>query len=151
QQRFSAPAFRQSTRFNVPLPWLPLRPAGRRYEPHIGNAANSSACLYIMGLAGREVGIRQSIYLPVEREVAYRGVLFVSAESASPVLSVSFRRHDRPDDMLAESILRPPTRRGWAKLSFQLKFPNGAVAPLEPVDFALAVKDGSRFSVDEIR
>src|SRR5205814_5279373 len=39
-QRFSAAAFRQSTRFNLPLPWLPLRAAGRRYELRSGNAAN---------------------------------------------------------------------------------------------------------------
>src|SRR5712692_3905477 len=91
-QRFSAAAFRQSTRFNLPLPWLPLRPAGRRYELRSGNAANSTSFLYLMGLAGREVGVRQSVYLPVERELTYRGVLFASAAEGALTLNVSFRR-----------------------------------------------------------
>ena len=75
-KQFSAAAFQQSARFNVPLPWLPLRPAGRRYEMRSGNAANSASYLHVMGVPGREVGIRQALYLPAERELAYRGVLF---------------------------------------------------------------------------
>ena len=68
QRRFSAPAFRESARINVPLPWLPIHSDGRRYEPRSGNAANSESYLYIMGLSGHEVGIRQAVYLPVERD-----------------------------------------------------------------------------------
>src|SRR5438552_4824498 len=100
-QRFSAAAFRESTQFNLPLPWLPLRPAGRRYDLRSGNAANSTSFLYLMGLAGREVGIRQSVYLPVERELRYQGVLFASAAEGAVTLSLSFRRHDRPAEVLA--------------------------------------------------
>jgi len=150
-KHFSAAVFRQSTRFNLPLPWLPLRSAGRRYELRSGNAANSASFLYVMGLPDREVGIRQPVYLPLERELAYRGVLFASAAEGAVALSVSFRRHDHPDDILAESTLQVPNHREWVKLSFQLKLPAGAVAPLETVDFAVAVKDDGRVSLDEIR
>ncbi len=149
-KHFSAAVFRQSTRFNLPLPWLPLRSAGRRYELRSGNAANSASFLYVMGLPDREVGIRQPVYLPLERELAYRGVLFASAAEGAVALSVSFRRHDHPDDILAESTLQVPNHREWVKLSFQLKLPAGAVAPLETVDFAVAVKDDGRVSLDEI-
>ena len=150
-KHFSAAVFRQSTRFNLPLPWLPLRPAGRRYELRSGKAANSASYLYVMGLPDREVGIRQPVYLPLERELAYRGVLFASAAEGAVALSVSFRRHDHPDDILAESTLQVANHREWAKLSFQLKLPARAVAPLETVDFAVAVKDDGRVSLDEIR
>ncbi len=150
-RHFSAAVFRQSTRLNLPLPWLPLRPVGRRYEPRSGDAANSASYLYIMGLPGREVGIRQSIYLPTERKLDYRGVLFASAAEGVVALSVSFRRHDRPDDILAESTLQVSNQEKWGKLPFQLELSAGTIAPLESVDFAVAVKDGSRVSVDEIR
>jgi alpha-L-arabinofuranosidase len=149
--RFSAAVFRQSTRFNLPLPWLPLRPSGRRYELRLGTAANSVSYLYVMGLPGSEVGIRQSIYLPVERERSYQGVLFASTAEGALTLSVSFRRHDRPNDILAESTLQVPDQGLWVKLPFQLTLAAGTVAPLETIDFAVAVKDGRRFSVDEIR
>src|SRR5713101_6935934 len=150
-QRFSAAAFRQSTRFNLPLPWLPLRPAGRRYELRSGNAANSTSFLYLMGLAGREVGVRQSVYLPVERELTYRGVLFASASEGALTLNVSFRRHDHPGEVLAKSALQVPGDGKWIKLPFQLKLPAGTVAPLDLVDFAVGVNDGERVSLDEIR
>jgi alpha-N-arabinofuranosidase len=150
-QRFSAAAFRQYTRFNLPLPWLPLRAAGRRYELRSGNAANSTSFLYLMGLQGREVGIRQSIYLPVERELTYRGVLFASAAEGAVTLSVSVRRHDHPGEILAKSALQVPGEGKWIKLPFHLKLPAGAVAPLEVVDFAVGVNDGARVSLDEVR
>ena len=150
-QRFSAAAFRQSTRFNLPLPWLPLRAAGRRYELRSGNAANFTSFLYLMGVPGREVGIRQSVYLPVERELTYRGVLFASAAEGPAMLSVSFRRHDHPGEVLAKSVLQVPGDGKWIKLPFQLSLPAGTVAPFEIVDFAVAVHNSERVSLDEIR
>jgi alpha-N-arabinofuranosidase len=150
-KQFSPAAFRQPTRFNLPLPWLPLRSSGRRYEPRSGNAANSESYLYVMGLPGREVGIRQSVYLPMERELEYRGVLFALAAEGGVSVSVSFRRHDHADDVLVESRLQVPERRQWVKVPFHLKLPDGAVTALESVDFAVAVKNGGRVSLDEIR
>lgn len=148
-QRFSAPVFRLATRFGLPLPWVPLRPTGRRYELRFGNAANSTSYLYLMG-QGREAGIRQAVYLPVERELQYRGSLFASA-AQGVTLSVSFRRHDRPDDVLARSTLQVPGEDKWIRLPFQLVLTRESVAPLESVDFAIAVEDGQRVSLDEIR
>lgn len=148
---FSAHIFQESTRLNVPLPWIPLRLDGRRYEPRFGGAVNSNAYLYVMGLQGREVGIRQSIYVPTERQLDYEGVLFALASEGSVKLSVSFRQHNQPDTILAFSELEVPNQCKWTKLTFQLKLPADALSPLEAVDFAVAVKDGGRVSLDEIR
>ena len=150
-KQFSGPAFRESTHFNVPLPWLPLHHNGRRYEPRPGNAANSEQSLYVMGLPKQEVGIRQSIYLPVERQSGYRGVLFALASEGAVNLTVSFRRHDNPAEVLVSRVLEVTQQGNWLKLPFELKLPPNAVMPLEPVDFAVAVKDGGRVSLDEIR
>lgn len=151
EKQFPGVAFRESTRMNIPLPWLPLHRDGRRYEPRSGNAANSDSYLYVMGLPGREVGIRQSLYLPIERQAEYRGVLFAFASEGTITLRVSFRRHDRPDDVLVSTALDVPEQHKWVKLGFELKLAPGVVAPLEPVDFAVAVQNGGRVSLDEIR
>ncbi len=150
-QRFRGKDFQYSTRIGLPLPWLPLWvKEGRRYEPRWGGAANSSRYLYLMGMAGREVGIRQSVYLPVQRELDYDGILFVRSHEGSRELSVSFRRHDEPGTVLASDKLLAPAAPGWHKLHFHLSLTKGAVAPFEPVDFAVAINGDYRLSVDEI-
>ncbi|MDE3180102.1 MAG: hypothetical protein KGM47_10655, partial [Acidobacteriota bacterium] len=152
QGRFSAPAFAESSRLGLPLPWVPLRPnEGWRYEPRWGHAANSERYLYVMGLEGQEVGIRQTIYLPVERELAYNGVLFASSTEGAQTLEVSFRRANQPDAVLASALLAVPGARGWHKLKFHLALSANAVAPLEPVDFAVSIRGSHRISLDEIR
>jgi alpha-N-arabinofuranosidase len=151
RQRFSTPDFEHASSIGLPLPWLPLHwKQGRRYEPRWGNAANSSQYLFLMGLPGMETGIRQSIYLPIERERTYRGSLFVSSREGSQTVIISFRRHDQPQTILARSILRSPDHPGWHELSFQLSLPPGAVAPLEPVDFVISIRGAHRISLDEI-
>ncbi len=104
-----------------------------------------------MGIAGTEVGIRQSIYVPIERETAYGGVLFAFASEGAVTLTVSFRRHDAPDDILVSTRFDVAEQGRWVKLPFTLKLPVGAVEPLRPVDFAVAVESGGRVSLDEIR
>lgn len=151
KQRFSSIEFQHASEMGLPLPWLPLRDNGWRFEPRWGNAANSERYLFMMGLPGREVGIRQSVYLPIEREVDYHGVLFAICEEGSTELTVSFRIHDKPDATLASAKVQIPAGRSWTKLPFRLKLPAGAVKPLKPLDFVLALKDGHRVSIDEIR
>jgi alpha-N-arabinofuranosidase len=151
EERFTADAFLRSTGMGLPLPWLPLRNSGMRYEPRWGHAPNSHRYLYLMGLPGREVGIRQSVYLPIERELDYQGVLFASSLEGSAELIVSFRRHDAPDTVLAAAQVQAPGGGHWARVPFHLTLSSGAVKPLEPVDFAVSLKDGQRISLDEIR
>jgi len=152
RERFSAPDFARSTERGLPLPWLPLHwDDGWRYEPRWGQAANSECYLYLMGLKDREVGIRQSVYLPIEREREYQGVLFALSNEGALDLQVSFRKHDMPDKVLVQSRVSVPGTGHWTKLPFRLTLPKGAVAALEAVDFAVSIPDDHRLAVDEIR
>jgi alpha-L-arabinofuranosidase len=151
RDHFSAPEFIHSSRDGLPLPWLPLRDVGMRFEPRWGNAANSDRYLYVMGIPGTEVGIRQAVYLPIERERDYQGVLFAMARESATDLSVSFREHGNPDGVLASTTVHVPPGNTWVKLPFHLSLPPGRVQPLTQVDFAVALTSGQRISLDEIR
>ncbi len=151
RSHFSAPEFDQSSRDGLPLPWLSLRDTGMRFEPRWGDAANSERYLYVMGLLGKEVGIRQAIYLPIEREREYQGVLFAISREGATELSVSFREHGNPDGILASTTVLVPEGATWVKLPFHLTLPAGRVQPLTLVDFAVALTSGQRISLDDIR
>jgi len=66
-------------------------------------------------------------------------------------LQVSFRKHDMPDRILAQSRVSVPGTGHWTKLPFRLSLPKGAVAALEAVDFAVSIEGDYRLAVDEIR
>ena len=150
--KFLTPPFRRSTNMGLHLPWLPLREKdGWRYEPRWGNAANSYAYLYLIGLDGREVGIRQSIYLPVHRELNYEGSLYAMSEKGTVEVDVSIRKHDSPDEVLVSARVSVPAVGRWSKLPFKLTLQEGAVAPLSLADFAVSVRGGHRVSLDMIR
>ena len=152
ERRFLKPPFRKSTGMGLPLPWLPLREKdGWRYEPRWGNAPNSFACLHLIGLDDREVGIRQAVHLPVLRERTYEGSFLASAAEGPVELEVSFRKHDAPDSVLATAHVQVPSGDRWTKLPFRLTLAEGSAAPLEPVDFVLSLRGGHRVSVDFIR
>jgi alpha-N-arabinofuranosidase len=151
RNRFSEPEFNRSSRDGLPLPWLPLRDVGMRFEPRWGNAANSERYLFLMGIPGKEVGIRQAVYLPIEREREYEGVLFAIAHEGATELSVSFREHGNTDGILASTTVHVPEGDAWVKLPFSLTLPAGRVQPLTQVDFAVTLTTGQRLSLDEIR
>ncbi len=151
RERFATRDFEYSSFIGIPLPWLPLNAKeGRRYEPRFGGAANSNRYLYLMGMEGRETGIRQSVYLPAQRELRYRGTLFVSTGGMVPSLVVSFRRRDQSGAILAREKLHTKAAGGWQKLAFNLVLRPGEVAPLEPVDFVVSVEGNVRLGLDEI-
>jgi alpha-N-arabinofuranosidase len=152
ERKFLSPQFRVSTGMGLPLPWLPLREKdGWRYEPRYGQAANSYSYLYVMGMADREVGIRQAIYLPVHRERTYGGSLFASSAQGPAELEVSFRKHDFPAAVLATATVKVPGGGRWSKLPFCLALKEDAVAPLQQVDFVVALRGEHRVSLDFIR
>ncbi len=151
KDRFSDKEFFDASGIGLPLPWLPLRDVGVRYEPRWGDAPNSVRYLYMMGMPGKEVGIRQSVYLPIERERDYSGVLFASSAEGPVELNVSLRRHNKPDEVLASAKLQVPAGGRWTKLPYKLSLAKEALNPLEAVDFAVALEDGHRVSLDEIR
>ena len=152
ERRFSGKEFMRASGMGLPLPWLPLHADdGMRYEPRLGNAANSEQYLYLMGMPESEVGIRQGIYLPIERELSYHGVLFAISRKEPVGLEVSFRTHDDPGNVLVSTSVTVPKGADWNKLRFHLVLPAGAVQPLHPVDFAVSLKGDHRVSLDEIR
>ncbi|MCP9495618.1 MAG: hypothetical protein MSG64_14325 [Pyrinomonadaceae bacterium MAG19_C2-C3] len=164
--------FIQSSALGLPLPWEALRMTGARYEPRDGEAFNSYRSLLIMGLANREVGVRQGVYLPIHRTGSYVGKLWTKVvslpndkrDTRAPLLSISFRRRDQPDDVIARTQVmldKPeassqanPTqtsqRAGWIKHEFKLDVPPSKIASLEKVDFCLAVDDERRVFVDNV-
>jgi DNA-binding CsgD family transcriptional regulator len=71
------PELMESSALGLPLPWEPLdTKQGNRYEPRWGNAANSWRSMVVMGVTGQPTGIKQEVYLPVQRTLSYRGSFF---------------------------------------------------------------------------
>jgi len=151
-REFATEQFQRASAMGLPLPWLPLHfEDGWRYEPRWGGAANSSRYLYLMGRPEHEVGVRQSLYLPIERTRVYQGVLFARAEHRPLSLSLSFRKPVAPDVTLAATSLQVTDTTGWQKLGFTLRLPSGAVAPLEAVDLVVSVTGDVRVALDDLR
>lgn len=89
------PTLSRASALGLPLPWEPIdETEGNRYEPHWGNAANSWRSLEVIGVPGRETGVRQTVYLPVHRVLRFEGSLFAKHLAGSPTLFIQFRKHD---------------------------------------------------------
>jgi alpha-L-arabinofuranosidase len=133
----------------IPLPWQPLdSSAGNRFELHVGNAANSWQSLEIIGLPGAQAGIKQKVYLPVQRELDYR-VSFYARHLGGPVGISVLLRDRETGKTLAESRVEAPAAE-WSKYQVTLHLPPGAVRRLEAVDFGVAVEGSERAEIDEI-
>jgi alpha-L-arabinofuranosidase len=133
----------------IPLPWEPLdSAAGNRFELHVGDAANSWQSLELIGLPNAEVGIKQKVYLPVQRELAYHVSLYVKHLSGPNGITVLFGDR-KTGKTLAESRLQAPAA-DWTKYQTTLELEPGAVRRLEPLDFGIAVEADERTDIDEI-
>ncbi|HEV2708748.1 MAG TPA: alpha-L-arabinofuranosidase C-terminal domain-containing protein [Edaphobacter sp.] len=143
------PELRRASQLGIPLPWEPLDQAqGNRYLPVWGDAANSTRSLLIMSLPGKEVGVRQMVYLPVHRELTYTGSVWLKHIEGPASVTVSLRTHDRKDSVLVTQTLNA-TATAWTKYTFQLALKPGQVAPLDPVDFVIALNNDARVEVDQ--
>jgi alpha-N-arabinofuranosidase len=133
----------------IPLPWQSLNTgAGNRFELHVGDAANSWQSLEIMGQPDELTGIKQKVYLPIQRVLSYKVSLYARHLSGPEALRVSFR--DRlTGKVLAESQINAPARE-WTKYATTLELTEGAVRRLEPVDFAVSVEGTERVDIDQI-
>jgi alpha-N-arabinofuranosidase len=133
----------------IPLPWQPLDPAaGNRFELHVGDAANSWQSLEILGTPNQQAGIMQRVYLPVQRELAYKVSLYAKHLSGPDGLTVFFRDPET-GKTLAESHIDASAAE-WTKYEATLQIQSGAVRRLQPVDFAVAVEGTGRVDVDEL-
>ncbi len=156
-QRVSAviherPELEAASGLGVPLPWEPLDPGeGNRYEFRYGDAANSARSIEVMGVPGRQTGLRQRVYLPVHRELTYKGSLYAKHLGCPDRLTVSLRRHGSALDVLASTALHATDSAGWQRLDFALTLQQGALASLEPADFVIAVEGDERVLLDEVQ
>ncbi|MCU1293081.1 MAG: Alpha-N-arabinofuranosidase [Bryobacterales bacterium] len=143
------PQLVRASQLALPLPWEPLHPEqGNRYEPIRGDAANSYESMAVFGLPNREVGIRQEVYLPVHRQLTYRGSLFVKRMSGNDLIRASLRKRNQPDQILASAEFHAPAT-GWRKYSFDLSLKPDALKPLEPADLVIAIENGERMMIDQ--
>jgi len=144
------PALLRSSRMGLPLPWEPLDYGqGARYEPRWNDAANASRSLLIMALPGRQTGVRQRVYLPVQRVLRYTGSLYARHLSGPAELEVSLRRRSGPETVLARAAV-PLAGREWARYEFALALSERQLARLEPADFVIALSDEARILIDQV-
>jgi len=144
------PELRRASSLGLPLPWQPLDPSqGNRYSPVRGDAANSAQSILIMSLPGKEVGILQEVYLPTQRELSYRGSLWLKHVRGQGPVSITLRRHAHPDQTLASATV-DASSTNWTKYSFQLELKPNQLAPLEPVDLSISLSDDARALVDNV-
>jgi alpha-N-arabinofuranosidase len=142
------PELKRASELGLPLPWEPLDPLqGSRYEPVRGDAANSDQSTLIMSLPSKEVGIKQQIYLPVHRELAYNGSLWLKRVRGDAAVTISLRRHAHPDQVLTSATVTVTTDN-WIKYPFALTLKAGQLEPLEPADFVISLTGDSRIMVD---
>jgi alpha-L-arabinofuranosidase len=143
------PALARASDLGLPLPWEPLQDEqGARYEPRWNDAANSFRSLLIMGLPGKDTGVRQKVYLPVHRILKYNASVYAKRISGRGMLEISMRERNRPDRVLASQAVAL-AGSDWQKYVATLDIPEGKLAALEPADFVLSVRDGSRVLVDQ--
>ena len=142
------PELMRASALGLPLPWEPLDPKqGNRYEPRWGNAANSWRSLVVMGVPGQPTGIRQQVYLPVQRELVYNGSFFARHLSGPSTLTISFRVRDS-NEVLA-SVKIEATSEEWKAYDFQLQVPAGELHRLEPADFVVELSGDERVDLDQ--
>jgi len=144
------PELLRGSQLGLPLPWTPLVSGqGNRYEPHRGDAANSNQSIEIMALPTGETGISQRIYLPVQRTLEYDGSIWVKHLSGPGAVSVSLRKRESGDRVIAEAQLNASSGK-WARYSFHLTLKSGDVERLEPVSFVVSLSNDARALVDQI-
>ena len=144
------PELERASELGLPLPWEPIDARqGNRYEPRWGDAANSARSLEIMALPDGETGIRQRVYLPVQRELTYDGSLWAKHLSGPQQVTVSLRKRDDAKHIFAEATV-DATNPEWAQYKFQVVLKPGETEPLEPVDFVISLSKDGRALVDQV-
>ncbi len=142
------PGLRRASHLGLPLPWEPLTDQGARYLPISGDAANSTHSLLIMGLPGKETGVRQQVYLPVKRELSYTASVYLKHVSGPAEVTLSIRTRNKADQILASASINARASE-WQKYTVSLTLLPGKLLPLEPADFVIATSNDARVLVDQ--
>ena len=144
------PELRAGSDVGLPLPWEPLdRAQGSRYAPIRGDAANSYQSLLLMALPGKEVGVQERVYLPVQRELAYNGSLWVKHVENGGAVRISLRRRGSTNEVVASTSV-DATGTTWTKYPFLLQLKADAVAAQEPLSLVISLADDARAQVDNV-
>ncbi|HEY6448066.1 MAG TPA: alpha-L-arabinofuranosidase C-terminal domain-containing protein [Acidobacteriaceae bacterium] len=142
------PALGRASDLDLPLPWEPLDYGeGNRYELRYGDAANSWMSLRILGVPGQPTGIRQQVYLPVQRTLAYNGSLYARHVSGPTGLEISLRPRNGSEVLAHAHVDAGAT--AWTKYTFELTLPEDKLHRLDPADFVVQVTDDEDVDVDE--
>jgi alpha-N-arabinofuranosidase len=142
------PELMAASALGLPLPWEPLdAKQGNRYEPRWGNAANSWRSLVVMGVPGQPTGIKQQVYLPVQRELSYKGSLFARHLSGPSTLTISLRMRNSSNVLASATI--EATAEAWKQYDFQLQVPADELHRLEPADFVVELSKDERVDLDQ--
>ena len=143
------PTLARASELGVPLPWEPINAGqGNRYELHYGDAANTWRSLEVIGVPGQPTGILQKVYLPIQRELHYKGSLFVRHLEGPETLTLELRQH-ASDEVLAQTTVNA-TAADWTKYSFTLDVPESKLARLDPADFVIQMAGDERVDLDNI-
>lgn len=143
------PSLARASELDLPLPWEPLDfSEGNRYAILYGNAANSWQSVEVMGVPGRATGIRQKVYLPVQRELTYEGSLYARHVSGPDGITVSIRPRNGSEVLAAAHVTA--TSANWTKYRFTLTLPQGKLHRLDPEDFVVEVEGSERVDLDEL-
>ncbi len=144
------PELHRASDLGLPLPWQPLDgQQGSRYLVVRGDAGNSNQSLLLMSLPDTEVGVLQEIYLPVQRELDYTGAIMLKHVRGPVDVTISLRKHAHPDQVLAAATLQAKADR-WTEYPYKLFLKPGTVAPLEPLDLVISVRNDARAQIDNI-
>lgn len=142
------PALTRASELDLPLPWEPLNYGqGNRYALRYGDAANSWMSLRIFGLPNEPTGIRQEVYLPVQRTLEYDGSLDARHLSGPTDLEVSLRLRNNPEVLASAHV--DATSGDWTKYRFHLTVPADKLHRLDPADFVVQVQGEEVVDVDE--
>jgi alpha-N-arabinofuranosidase len=143
------PSLGRASQLGLPLPWEPLDAGqGNRYELHYGHAANSWQCLEVIGVPGQPTGIRQKVYLPVQRTLTYDGSLYARHSSGPAGITVSLRPRDGAETLASAQITA--NSAAWTQYKFVLTLPAGKLHRLDPADFVVEVEGDERVELDEL-
>ena len=144
------PELRRASDLGLPLPWEPLDGRqGNRYLAVRGDAANSNQSLLLMSLPEKEVGIKQMVYLPVQRELTYNCTLMVKHVRGEGTVEVSLRRHNHPEQILSTATVDAGAET-WQPYKVALTLNHGDLRPLEPVDLVISIRNDARALLDQV-
>jgi alpha-N-arabinofuranosidase len=132
----------------LPVPWFPWeRKAGNRYEVHVGKAANSYQSVELLGTPAASAGLMQRIYLPVHRTHAYLGTVYARRIQGTGKIAMALRKLN---GQVVATVAINAQSTEWTKYRAELRVPEGAIQPLEKVEFGVYVEDDGWVEIDQV-